>query len=400
MTKAFHIYTQAQMGRILTKGLAAAAFCVLATGLLAIGFWERGTGGSPAGRVVERFVPSTTTSSVAPSTLPTTAPTVTTRPPATAPATVNTTTPPTPGSPPAAAPGALPGCPPTGHPPPAPPPWHPAVLVPESDLPTPPPPAPRVSDLSAIGGKGMWIWEYPRTEGGDVAAIVQRARASHLTELWVRVGSSRDGFYGAPFLDALVPAAHRSGLAVIGWGFAHLYDPAADAKWSQAALDWQASSGDRLDGWSPDIEAASEGTALSAKRASVYLGLIRPHAAGRPIIATVYQPTTYWLSVYPYRAMAPYVDAFAPMVYWGCREPGEAAAAAIAALTPLAPVHLIGQAYDMAPYGRIGAPGAAEISRFLSVAQRQGASGASFWVWQSMTTPEWNALSAYSWPGR
>jgi hypothetical protein len=233
-----------------------------------------------------------------------------------------------------------------------------------------------------------------------VVGIVQRARAAHLTQLWVRVGSSRDGFYGASFLNALVPVAHSNGVAVIGWGFAHLYDPVGDATWSQSALDWQTPSGERLDGWSGDIEAASEGTALSGKRASTYLGLVRGHAGGRPIIATVYQPTSYWLSVYPYQAMAPYVDAFAPMVYWSCRESGAAAAAAMAALSPLAPVHLIGQAYDMAPYGRTGAPSGAEISRFLDVGRRSGASGASFWVWQQMTPSEWNALSAYSWAGR
>jgi hypothetical protein len=51
----------------------------------------------------------------------------------------------------------------------------------------------------------------------------------------------------------------------------------------------------------------------------------------------------------------------------------------------------------MAPYGRTGAPGPAEIARFLDVGQRSGASGASFWVWQSMTGPEWSALAAYPW---
>jgi hypothetical protein len=377
------------MGRYLTRALAAVSLSLLATGLLVLPFWEKGNGGSPARRTVEAVVAPTTAA------VPTT-PSM--APPSTRSTTATSALPPTaPTTSIPAATGELAGCPPPAHPPASPPPWHPAVLVPESALPSTPAPAPRVANLAAITGKGMWIWEYPRTEGGNVAAIVRRARAAHLTQLWVRVGSSRDGFYGASFLSDLVPLAHRNGLAVIGWGFTHLWDPVGDARWSAAALDWQATTGERLDGWSADIEAASEGTALSGKRAATYLGLVRPHAGGRPLIATVYQPTAYWLSVYPYRAMAPYVDAFAPMVYWGCREPGAAAAAAVAALSPLAPVHLIGQAYDMAPYGRTGAPGPAEIAHFLDVGQRSGASGASFWVWQSMTGPEWSALAAYSW---
>jgi hypothetical protein len=98
--------------------------------------------------------------------------------------------------------------------------------------------------------------------------------------------------------------------------------------------------------------------------------------------------------------MAPYVDAFAPMIYWSCREPGDAAAAAIQRLSPLAPVHLIGQAYDMGPDGgRVGHPSGAEISRFLDVARRDGAVGASFWDWQEINAEEWSALSNYSWLG-
>jgi hypothetical protein len=307
-----------------------------------------------------------------------------------------------PAGPGALGPVALTGCPPPPRKPgpPPPPPWHPAALVPEAALPSPPPPAPRLGSSAVLAGKGMWIWQPRNTEAGNVDAIVRRAVAAGLTALWVRVGDSRDGFYGASFVASLVPAAHRQGLVVIGWGFPHLYDPVADADWTKAALSWRAPSGDRLDGWSADIETASEGTALSAKRAAAYLGLVRPAADGRPLVATVFPPTDYWLARYPYQAMAPYVDAFAPMLYWGCREPGDAASAAIRRLSPLAPVTVIGQAYDMAPEGgRVGAPTGAEISRFLDVARRGGASGASFWDWQAMNSDEWAALAAYPWLG-
>ena len=167
-----------------------------------------------------------------------------------------------------------------------------------------------------------------------------------------------------------------------------------------AALAWHSAGGDRLDGWSADIETASEGTALSARRAATYLGLVRVFAGSRPLVATVFPPTDHWLTVYPYQAMAPYVDAFAPMVYWSCREPGDAALSALQRLTPLAPVHLIGQAYDMASEnGRVGRPSPAEISRFLDVARRDGAVGASFWDWQEITPSEWGALSGFRWLG-
>lgn len=324
-------------------------------------------------------------------------PAATPGPPTTA-APVTTTT-----EPAALGPVTLTGCPP---PPPRPgprsAPWHPAVLVPDAALPAPTPPATRTASLVPIAGKGMWIWKYRLTEGGDAAAIVTRARAAGLRQLWVRVGDSKDGFYAASVLDGLVPLAHHQGISVIGWGFPYLYDPAGDAAWSRAALDWRGPDGSRLDAFSPDVETGSEGTALSERRAVVYLSLVRPAlaATGRPLVATVFPPTDRQLATYPFRAMAPYVDAFAPMVYWSCREPGDAAAAAIARLSPLAPVHLIGQAYDMADEGgRVGSPSGAEIRRFFDAGRRAGAQGVSLWDWQEATAEEWRALSGAFWPG-
>ena len=295
----------------------------------------------------------------------------------------------------------LSGCPP---PPPkpggTPVPYTPPHLVPEAELPAALP-APAISlDTTVLAGKGMWIWKYRQSEGGDADAIVSRAVAAGLRQLWVRVGDSQDGFYGAGVLDALVPKAHKAGLAVIGWGFPYLHDPMSDAAWTIDALRWRGPGGARLDGFSPDIELATEGVLLTERRITVYLGLVRPAAPESLLVATVYRATdARWNGTYPYRAIAPYVDAFAPMVYWGCTEPGEAAAQSIERLASLKPVHVIGQGYDAGPEGgRTGPPSATETVRFLDVARRGGATGASFWVWQSIGGEQWDALAAFTWP--
>jgi hypothetical protein len=254
---------------------------------------------------------------------------------------------------------------------------------------------------AVIGGKGMWIWMLKATEGGDAQAIVTRARAAGVTQIWVRIADSWDGFYGAHVLDALAPAAHAAGIAVIGWGFPYFYDPVGDARWTAAALNWRGSDGLGIDAFSPDIETSSEGVLLTARRTTLYLGLVRQSAGARPIIGTVYPPTARTLTYYPFGAMAPYVDAFAPMVYWGCLDPGQAALQAMAGLqsvAPNTPIHLIGQAYNMGPEGgRRASPSHDETLRFLDVARRAGAVGASFYVWQDMTADEWSALNDYAW---
>jgi hypothetical protein len=246
----------------------------------------------------------------------------------------------------------------------------------------------------------MWIWEWSQTDGGNAGAIVAQAVQDGLHQVWVRVADSKQGFYGAPLLNALVPLAHARGLSVIAWGFPYLYDPVGDAGWTAQALAWTGPGGQRVDGFSADIEEATEGVDLTAQRVGVYLEYVRRAAGDRPIVATVYPPLdTYWSTgQYPYTTIARYVDAFAPMIYWECTDPGSDAQADVARLSSLRPVEIIGQAYNMAAErGRAVSPSGAEITEFLQAGRRAGAIGASFWVWQSATPQEWAALAAYRW---
>ena len=245
----------------------------------------------------------------------------------------------------------------------------------------------------------MWIWQWDSTDGGSVDAVVQQAAAAGLHQLWVRVADSQNGFYGAQELDALVPAAHARHIAVIAWGFPYLWDPVGDAQWSAQILAWRAADGEQVDGYSADLEESTEGVMMSAQRAAVYLELVRQDAGNRLVVATVYPPSdANWGGGYPYQAMAPYVDAFAPMVYWECTDPGSDAVQDVARLRTLRPVHVIGQAFNFAGTGgRTESPSAAEIAEFLNASRSAGAVGASFWVWQEATTDEWSALTGYSW---
>lgn len=296
----------------------------------------------------------------------------------------------------------LAGCPVPPHPPlpPPPPPWHPSHLVPNADLPPLIAPAHWQSNRAPISGTGMWIWQWPRTAGGDAASVVREAAGAGLHQLWVRVGDSMNGFYGAGELDALVPAAHAAGLSVIAWGFPYLYDPVGDARWTAQILAWRGPYGQQVDGYSADIERPSEGVDLTAQRAGVYLEEVRRAAGDRLVVATVYPPTNpNWTGgEYPYSAMAPYVDAFAPMLYWECTDPGQEVAQAVARLSTLRPVHALGEAFNFASVGgRTVSPSGAEISEFLDASRMDGAVGASFWVWQEATAEEWAALRAFHW---
>jgi hypothetical protein len=243
----------------------------------------------------------------------------------------------------------------------------------------------------------MWIWMPERTESGDAPAIVARALATGLTHVYVRTGSSRQGFQGAAFLEALLPAAHAAGLRVYGWDFPYLDDVPGDVARAMAAITYRTAGGHRIDGFVPDIETGSEGTNLNAETALWYSNSLRA-AAGPdyPLIVCVPAPTPRRIATFPYAAILPVYDAVAPMVYWLNRQPDTDVAAALAFLVPFGkPVLPVGQAYDGGPEGgRPGPPTADEIARFLGAAQAGGATAVSFWSWQHASPEIWATVAA------
>lgn len=291
------------------------------------------------------------------------------------------------------------GCPPPPRKP-SPPskPWRPSVVVPESALPTPLAPLTRSPSLDALRGKGMWTYQWENTERGSASAVVRRARAAGLTQIWVRTGSSKAGFYAAPELRALLPLAHAAGIKVVAWDFPYLYDPVADARRAAVTLGFSV-GGHRIDAFSPDIESPSEGTQLTRTRLRVYLGLVQRAVGSRPLVSTVPHANNHWWRTYDYRTQVPYVDAFAVMSYWNCTEPGADILRSLQRLGPLGrPLHVIGQAFDFGPYGgRVGDPTGREVWRFLDVAHRRRLLGASLYVWQHATAEQLRALGAYPW---
>jgi len=259
----------------------------------------------------------------------------------------------------------------------------------------PPPLAPRRGGIPV--GKGMWIWLPERAEGGDPAAIVARAQAAGLTHIYVRTGSSRQGFYGGPFLDAILPAAHAAGIRVYGWDFPYLNDVQDDINRSMQAILYQTPAGHRIDGFVPDIESSAEGTNLTVEAATAYsAGLRNWVGPDYPLVVCVPRPSEHTIGFFPYAQLMPYYDAVAPMVYWLNRQPDSDVTGAIQWLSQFGkPVIPVGQAYDGGPEGgRPGAPSADEIFRFLGAAEAAGASGASFWSWQHATPEIWNAIAA------
>ena len=245
-------------------------------------------------------------------------------------------------------------------------------------------------------GKGMWLHRFEKANGGDPASIVQQALASGLSHLYLRVGSSRMGFYAQKDLDRLLPVAHAAGLKVVGWDFPYLDDVPADANRAAAEIAYTTPDGHRMDAFSADIETRSEGTNLTTVGVDAYGRWVREHAGPQfPLILAVPRPNPKrW---YPYEAAAANFDAIAPMVYWVNRDPATDVAGAIQALAPLGkPVIPVGQAYDPAIDGSDswGPPSAGDINKFMQTAADLGVASFSFWAWDTANAEQWQAIGS------
>ena len=210
--------------------------------------------------------------------------------------------------------------------------------------------------VEPLRGKGMWYILDSREHGTAPAArIVGAARANGLTHLYVEVATSRGGFWGARWLDDLLPAARAAGLRVIGSVYPCLDDIAADLDLSVQVARYRTPDGLALDGLTADVEET-----LVAENVEAYGALLR-QALGDDylLVATVYPPESFFAPRYPWAALARSWNALAPMAYWRQMERRPFTASETAAfvqrnLTKLRalvgrddlPVDMLGQTFD------------------------------------------------------
>jgi hypothetical protein len=245
-------------------------------------------------------------------------------------------------------------------------------------------------------GTGIWIYQWHRSNGGNPGKVVKRAQDAHLTTLYVRTGSSHDGFTGEHVLRSLLPATKGTSLRVVAWDFPELRHPKHDAKRMSQAAWYMRKSGARVAAVAPDIETRAEGTHLSPAHVNLYLKTLRAMLPKDvAILATVPWPSRFRVGRYPYDEVAFRSDAMLPMAYWYDNSPVDVTAKSIRYLARFhRPVLPVGQGYD----GRLDVPSLPhnnlkkQVPAFIATAHRFGARGVSLWSWEAAPKNVWHAL--------
>lgn len=244
---------------------------------------------------------------------------------------------------------------------------------------------------SAFDGNGMWIWELPNTERGNLGEIIRKAKRHDVSTLFIK-SSDGDHMYprSAPqFTPTMLRTLKDAGLQVCAWPFVYGKAPKAEATMTIRAIRMGA------DCLAIDAEGQYEGRYAAARS---YVKDVRT-AAGR----------TYPISL----AGLPYVDYHPSFPYSVFLGPGGAQVN-----QPQAYWKAIGRPLDTVlahtwsvnlPYGRrifpLGqlwqSPTHRELIRFRALSARWGAAGLSWWDWQESKLTQWPALgSALPWPAK
>jgi hypothetical protein len=253
-----------------------------------------------------------------------------------------------------------------------------------------------------LAGKGGWVlfpdWRTERTAG-----ILARALAQGDTHLYVEVATTSDGFYGGRALDSLLRQAHADGIAVISWVYAGLEDPAKDTATLRQVATYTTPSGDRADGVALDLEEVMTPSVLAAYTAAAKAA----EGPGGLTVAVTYPPQ--YGPPTPFAAIAPNVQAIAPMDYWHILQGDynynfvyhwvrdSIALVRQRSGVPAMPVDVIAQTYDAFAGGSgqgIYSPTPAELAAAVRAARDGGAVGVSFYRPATATPGELRVMDA------
>ncbi len=233
----------------------------------------------------------------------------------------------------------------------------------------PPPSTIAVPKSNPFKGRAMWIWELPESNHGNVAEIIAKAKLYGIGAVYIK---SSDGTgYWPQFSKTLVTELHEAGIKVCAWQYVYGTSPVAEADLGARAVRNGANC------LVIDAESQYQGKYAAAQN---YIARLR-QLIGKsfPVGLAGFPYVGYHLS-FPYSVfLGPNGAQFnLPQMYWA--DIGTTVA------TVFAETYEYNEIYrrPIFPLGQLwGKLSASSIEQFNTLAKQYGASGVSWWDWQS-----------------
>jgi hypothetical protein len=247
-----------------------------------------------------------------------------------------------------------------------------------------------------ISGKGMYLWNISRSEGGEAEAIARVAVEAGLSHVLVKIADGTQTFpyptaTSAPEqAQAVIDALRRSGIQAWGWQYVYGNQPEREA---DIAIQRCTELG--VDGFIVNAEVEYKHRPSQAER---YMRRLRGGLGEMLIGLSSYRfPNLH--REFPFNAFLEGCDVNMPQVYWmRATNAGEQLMTCIAQFRQSwliqKPILPTGSAFQEHGWR----PRPTQIFEFLDTA-RKTCGGANFWVWENARRHAelWAAIRDYPW---
>jgi hypothetical protein len=253
----------------------------------------------------------------------------------------------------------------------------------------------------SLYGKGFFIWQIKRCDGGVPSAIAARAVDAGLSHVLIKIADGSNWPYNYDFdagVDLVPPVAaalREVGVEVWGWHYVTGNNPLGEA---QLAIDRTLALD--LDGYVIDAEAEykKKSKKLAASR---FMEALRTGMPRMPIALSTYRYPKLHPEL-PYAEFLAKCDFAMPQVYFEqARNPEEQLIRSVEqymALEPARPVVPTAPAYSIGGWR----PTPEEIARFFQTAKDLGLPAVNAWSWDYATRENyldlWQAVADFDWP--
>lgn len=251
-------------------------------------------------------------------------------------------------------------------------------------------------------GKGYYMWQIPRCDGGVPSRIAARAADARLSHVLIKIADGSTWPYNYDFdqgIDLVPPvrdALRERGVEVWGWHYVRGDDPIGEAR-----LAIKRTQELRMDGYVIDAEAQYKDRAKT-NAARRFMQELRAGLPKLPIALSSYRYPQVHPDL-PYSAFLEGCDYAMPQVYFegshNAEQQLQRSVEQYLSLSPARPVIPTAPTYSRGSWR----PSPEEITRFFNKAQELGLSAANAWSWDYATRPEhldlWQAVADVDWDG-
>lgn len=244
----------------------------------------------------------------------------------------------------------------------------------------------------ALEGKGFYLWQIHRCQGGDPGAIAALAQQADLTHVLIKIADGSRA-YNVDLAEPVVNALQAAGIQAWGWQYVYGDEPFGEADIAVHRIGTL-----NLDGFviNAEVEYKRKHAAANA-----YMESLRSRISEIPIALSSFRYPRYHPEL-PWTEFLTGCDYNMPQVYWvQADNPDyqlEQSVQQFQSVYPFRPIIATGAAY--AEYGWRPTP--SQIRVFMQKARDIGIPATNFWSWDYATSPEggdlWDVIANFAWP--